>query len=73
MLRSFCRLIRLQLRELFRERVVLEKEYGSKLQALAKKAGEKKTKRMSKMVLGDEPTQLWTEETVRSRYEYYNF
>lgn len=58
----------MQLRELFRERVVLEKEYASKLQALAKRAGEKKAKRMSKLVLGDEPTRVWTEETVRQRY-----
>ncbi|KAF8526758.1 hypothetical protein JB92DRAFT_3087230 [Gautieria morchelliformis] len=53
------------LREIFRERVVLEKEYASKLQVLAKKAGEKKARRISKLVLGDDPTQVWTEETVR--------
>jgi hypothetical protein len=46
----------------------LEKEYAARLQGLAKKAGEKKSKRMSRLVLGDEPTQMWTEETVKIRY-----
>ncbi|KAF8588584.1 hypothetical protein K439DRAFT_1613424 [Ramaria rubella] len=53
------------LRDLFRERVALEREYATKLQTLAKKAGEKKAKRMSKLVLGDDPTVVWTEETVK--------
>ncbi|KAF8516330.1 hypothetical protein BU17DRAFT_76670 [Hysterangium stoloniferum] len=52
------------LREMFKERVALEREYSIKLQLLAKKASEKKLRRMVKLVLGDEPTQIWTENTV---------
>ncbi|KIJ42344.1 hypothetical protein M422DRAFT_254414, partial [Sphaerobolus stellatus SS14] len=36
-------------REVFRERVALERDYATKLQALAKKAQDKKSKRISKL------------------------
>lgn len=54
------------IRELYRERSVLEREYAAKLQALARKAAEKKAKKMASLVLGDEPTKGWDESTLRN-------
>ena len=57
----------LQVRELIRDRAALEREYASKLQALTKKATEKKTKRMPAVILGSDPSKVWTEDTVKMR------
>ena len=57
----------LQVRELIRDRAALEKEYASKLQALTKKATEKKAKRMPAVIFGNEPSKVWTEDTVKMR------
>jgi hypothetical protein len=57
----------LQIREIYQSRVALEREYAGKLQLLAKKAAERKSKRGQAFVLGDEPAKAWGEDTVRRR------
>ncbi|THH27874.1 hypothetical protein EUX98_g6316 [Antrodiella citrinella] len=47
------------------ERVVLEREYATKLQLLAKKLSDKKSKKMAALVIGTEPTKSWDENTLR--------
>ncbi|KDQ62593.1 hypothetical protein JAAARDRAFT_30501 [Jaapia argillacea MUCL 33604] len=53
------------IRELYRERVALEREYATKLQVLSKKAGDKKAKKMALLVVGSEPTKAWDENAVK--------
>lgn len=48
-------------RELYRDRAVLEREYAVKLKQLAKKANEKKNKNGLLLVVGDNPTKDSTE------------
>lgn len=48
-------------RELYRDRAVLEREYAVKLKQLAKKASEKKNKSGLSLVVGDNPTKACTE------------
>jgi hypothetical protein len=55
-------------RELYRERVALERDYAAKLQVLTRKASEKKAKTTTSLVLGDEPTKVWDENTLRQRF-----
>jgi len=45
----------------------LEKEYSTKLSLLAKKAAEKKSKRITSVVVGDDPSKAWNEAIIRSR------
>ncbi|TFY64582.1 hypothetical protein EVG20_g5899 [Dentipellis fragilis] len=52
------------IRDIYRERVALEREFAGKLQLLAKKAAEKKTKKMGAAVFGSEPSQNWNEDTL---------
>ncbi|KAI0693453.1 hypothetical protein C8T65DRAFT_668088 [Cerioporus squamosus] len=52
-------------RDLYRERAALEREYATKLQLLVKKAAEKKAKKMPALVVGNEPTKAWDEDTIR--------
>ncbi|KAF7980468.1 hypothetical protein HWV62_37940 [Athelia sp. TMB] len=52
-------------RDLYRERVNLDREYATKLQALARKASEKKAKLTAPLVLGNEPTKVWDENALR--------
>ncbi|RPD62761.1 hypothetical protein L226DRAFT_532256 [Lentinus tigrinus ALCF2SS1-7] len=52
-------------RDLHRERAALEREYAAKLQLLVKKAAEKKAKKMPALVVGNEPTKAWDEDTIR--------
>jgi formin-binding protein 1 len=56
-----------QVRELYRERSALEREYAGKLQALARKAADKKSRKVASLVLGDEPTKAWDEVTLKQR------
>ncbi|OSD07541.1 hypothetical protein PYCCODRAFT_1430796 [Trametes coccinea BRFM310] len=51
-------------RELHKERSALEREYAVKLQLLAKKAADKKAKKIVALVLGNEPTKAWDENTI---------
>ncbi|CDO68266.1 hypothetical protein BN946_scf184842.g29 [Trametes cinnabarina] len=53
-----------QVRELHKDRAALEREYATKLQALAKKAVEKKAKKIVALVLGNEPTKAWDENAI---------
>ncbi|KAI0826761.1 hypothetical protein BC628DRAFT_1516154 [Trametes gibbosa] len=50
--------------DLHKERAALEREYATKLQILAKKASEKKAKKMPALVVGSEPTKAWDESTL---------
>ncbi|THV03882.1 hypothetical protein K435DRAFT_827005 [Dendrothele bispora CBS 962.96] len=52
-------------RELYKERATLEREYATKLQVLTKKASEKKAKMESLFVLGNDPTKAWSESTLK--------
>ncbi|KAH8114438.1 hypothetical protein DFH11DRAFT_1688953 [Phellopilus nigrolimitatus] len=52
-------------REIYKDRAALEKEYAGKLSVLAKKAADKKAKRMSSLVVGDDPSTAWGEDTLR--------
>ncbi|SJL07594.1 related to BZZ1-Myo3/5p-Bee1p-Vrp1p actin assembly complex component [Armillaria ostoyae] len=52
-------------RDLYRDRVALEREYATKLQALTKKAADKKSKMESSFVVGDDPTKAWDERTLK--------
>ncbi|KAI9463789.1 hypothetical protein F5148DRAFT_1286022 [Russula earlei] len=52
------------IRELYRERAALERDYAARLLALAQKALEKKNKKMPLAVVGDDPYKPWNEETL---------
>lgn len=45
-----------EIQQFYRERAAIEKEYGAKLDALAKKYFEKKNKKISPLSVGDNPT-----------------
>ncbi|KAK7048535.1 hypothetical protein R3P38DRAFT_1868987 [Favolaschia claudopus] len=53
-----------EVRELYRERTALEREYAAKLQALTKRAAEKRAKLVAAFVVGDEPTKAFSESTL---------
>ncbi|KAG8867945.1 hypothetical protein FRC20_004488 [Serendipita sp. 405] len=55
-----------EIRDVIRERANLEKDYSTKLLALTKKAQEKKAKRMLGVVLGQEPSKQYTDDTIRT-------
>jgi hypothetical protein len=57
-----------QIRELYRERVALERDYAAKMLALAQKNVDKKNKKMARAVVGDEPFKQWNEETLLQRW-----
>ena len=56
-----------QIRELYRERATIERDYAAKLMALAQKAVEKKNKKMALAVVGDEPSKQWNDDTLVQR------
>lgn len=56
-----------QVRELHKDRAALEREYAGKLQLLAKKAAEKKSKKEAALVVGVEPTKAWGEDVLQRR------
>ncbi|KAJ7442609.1 hypothetical protein FB451DRAFT_1438254 [Mycena latifolia] len=53
-----------EVRELYRDRAALEREYAAKLQVLTKRATEKRAKLVAELVVGDEPTKAWNESTL---------
>ncbi|KAJ7677465.1 hypothetical protein B0H17DRAFT_1079241 [Mycena rosella] len=53
-----------EVRELYRDRAALEREYAAKLQVLTKRATEKRSKLVTALVVGDEPTKAWTDATL---------
>jgi len=62
-----CETLPAQIRELYRERAAVERDYAAKLLALAQKAVDKKNKKMARAVVGDEPFKPWNEETLLQR------
>lgn len=52
------------IRELYRERATIERDYAANLMALAQKAVEKKNKKMALAVVGDEPSKQWNDDTL---------
>ena len=58
----------MQIRDIYKERAALEKEYSTKMSALAKRAVDRKSKRMSTLVVGDDPSVAWGEDILRMRY-----
>ncbi|TFK39041.1 hypothetical protein BDQ12DRAFT_712547 [Crucibulum laeve] len=52
-------------REIYRERAALEREYAGKLQILARKAAERKSKMETSFVVGGDPTKAWDMDTLR--------
>ncbi|KAH7913976.1 hypothetical protein BJ138DRAFT_1058030 [Hygrophoropsis aurantiaca] len=52
------------IRELYRERAAIEREYSAKLQILAKKAAEKKAKNAAIVVFGSSPTKTFDESAL---------
>ncbi|KAI9465047.1 hypothetical protein BJY52DRAFT_1184087 [Lactarius psammicola] len=52
------------IRELYRERTTIERDYAAKLMTLAQKAVEKKNKKMALAVVGDEPSKQWNDDTL---------
>lgn len=57
----------IQVREIYQNRIALEREYSGKLLLLANKAVEKKSKKIATLVLGEEPTKAWGEGDVKIR------
>lgn len=60
----------MQVRELYRERVALEREYAAKLQVLTRKASDKKSKLEAALVVGEDPTKSW-DKTRYARGWYF--
>lgn len=46
----------------------MEREYAAKLQLLAKKAADRKAKKIIALVVGSEPTKAWDESTPTKRF-----
>lgn len=56
------------MRELYRERAALEREYASKLQSLAKKYSDKNNKKIPALVIGTDSTKSWGQDVIKQRY-----
>lgn len=52
---------------MYRDRVLLEREYAAKLQLLTKKAADKKSKMEASIVVGTDPTKSWDTNTLRQK------
>ncbi|CAL1712731.1 unnamed protein product [Somion occarium] len=52
-------------RDLYKERIALERDYAAKLQTLGKKVADKKNKKIAALVVGPEPTKSWNDNTVQ--------
>jgi formin-binding protein 1 len=57
-----------QLREFYKDRLALEREYAVKLQGLVKKATDKKSKIETHLVFGKDPTKTWQASDLQSKY-----
>ncbi|KAJ7195463.1 hypothetical protein GGX14DRAFT_676626 [Mycena pura] len=53
-----------EVRELYRDRAAVEREYAAKLQTLTKRATEKRAKLVPALVVGDEPTKATDDTTL---------
>jgi hypothetical protein len=47
--------------------VAIEREYAAKLQALTRKAVDKKAKMEARYIVGEDPTKNWDTSTLRRR------
>lgn len=53
-------------RDLYRERVAIEREYATKLQLLAKKAADKKAKKIAALIVGPDPSKPVQDGAIQS-------
>lgn len=53
---------------MYRDRAALEREFAGKLQVLAKKAADKKAKKISTLVFGNNPTKVSNEDATKQRF-----
>ena len=60
----------LQVRDLYKDLVALEREFATKLQQLSRKAADKKAKKMAATVFGTTPTTPYDDKTLSQRYSY---
>lgn len=56
-----------QVRDLYKEHVALEREFAVKLQQLARKAADKKSRKIAALVVGSEPTKPCDDSTIARR------
>ena len=61
-------LIAAQVRDMHRDRAVLERDYAARLQLLAKKAADKKSKMEASIVVGEDPTKAWNTNTLKQKW-----
>lgn len=47
---------------------MIEREYSAKMLVLANRAAEKKSRKISTLILGDEPTKAWGEDALKQRH-----
>ncbi|KIO29728.1 hypothetical protein M407DRAFT_21153 [Tulasnella calospora MUT 4182] len=52
-------------RDLIRERAALEKEYAQKLQAIARKASEKRSRTAAARIVGEDPAKAFGDDAIR--------
>jgi len=56
-----------QLQDLYNARIALERDYASKMQALTRKASERKARMDLPLILGSDPNPGWDEDTLKKR------
>lgn len=56
-----------QVRDLIRERAALEKEYAQKLQAIARKAAEKRSRTAAARIVGEDPAKAFGDDAIRRK------
>ncbi|KAG8973408.1 hypothetical protein FRC05_008799 [Tulasnella sp. 425] len=54
-------------RELIRERAALEKEYAQKLQVIARKAAEKRSRMAAARIVGEDPAKAFGDDAIRRK------
>ncbi|KAG9021285.1 hypothetical protein FS837_007382, partial [Tulasnella sp. UAMH 9824] len=52
-------------RDLIRERAALEKEYAQKLQVIARKAAEKRSRTAAARIVGEDPAKAFGDDAIR--------
>ena len=60
----------LQVRDLYKDLVALEREFATKLQQLSRKAADKKAKKMAATVFGTMPTTPFDDKTLSQRCSF---
>lgn len=61
----------LQIHDIYRDRVALEREYAAKFQLLLKKATERKNKAANLLVAGDSPTKPCSDSTIQQKLVHF--